>query len=102
MQDIAFMPKSPCLHILFLVKFLVLSIIFLLFSSFFLIFFKKILNEYFYLIYKYSQVYYIIIYPLNVILMIRLACFVSQSSKCKNFRILFGEVAASLSAYVQF
>jgi hypothetical protein len=35
-------------------------------------------------------------------MMIRLACFVSQSSKCKNFRILFREVAASLSAYVQF
>jgi hypothetical protein len=27
---------------------------------------------------------------------------VSQSSKCKSFRILFRKVAASLSAYVQF
>ena len=72
------------------------------FSSFFQTFSKKILNKYFSFIYKCSQVYYIIIYPLYVILMIRLACFVSQSSKCKNFRILFGEVAASLSAYVQF
>ncbi len=48
------------------------------------------------------QVYCIIIYPFYVIMLIKLACFVSQSSKCKNFRILFGEVAASLSAYVQF
>jgi hypothetical protein len=30
--------------------------------------------------------------------MIRFAYFVSRSSKCKNFWVLFGEVAASLSA----
>jgi len=28
--------------------------------------------------------------------------FVSQNSKCKNLRKLFGEVAVSLSKYVQF
>jgi len=34
--------------------------------------------------------------------MIRFACFVSKNSKCKKCMILFGEVAASLSNYVQF
>ncbi len=32
-------------------------------------------------------------------MMVRLACFVSQISKCKNLMILFGEVAASLPDY---
>ncbi len=102
MAPVLYIGLKLTIYVFFWSNFWSYPLFFDFFSSFFQIFFKKILNKYFSFIYKCSQVFFIIIYLLYVILMIRLACFVSQSSKCKNFIILFREVAASLSAYVQF
>jgi Mn2+/Fe2+ NRAMP family transporter len=50
-----------------------------IYGSFFIFFFQMSSN-----VYKCSQVCNLIINPFYVLMMIRLACLVSQSSKCKN------------------